>query len=103
MGSVLQGLWRVDDHDIARLAAVTRSPQKQTSASTAEEGRGPHVALSVRLKRKDPDRQFHIGERIPYVLMANSSKLQVFSLLLSTNGTMHVCQGYWLVNSLFRS
>ncbi len=79
MGSVLQGLWRVDDHDIARLAAVTRSPQKQTSASTAEEGRGPHVALSVRLKRKDPDRQFHIGERIPYVLMANSSKLQVFS------------------------
>jgi hypothetical protein len=93
VGSVLQGLWRVDDHDIARLAAVTRSPQKQTSASTAEEGRGPHVALSVRLKRKDPDRQFHIGERIPYVLMANSSKLQVFSILLSTNGTMHVCRG----------
>jgi hypothetical protein len=101
VGSVLQGLWRVDDHDISRLAAVTRSPQKQTSASTAEEGRGPHVALSVRLKRKDPDRQFHIGERIPYVLMANSSKLQVFSILLSTNSTMHVCRGigWWTVYS----
>lgn len=75
--SLMQGLWRVDDHDIAKLAAVTRSPRKQTGASTAEEGRGPHVALSVRLKRKDPDRQFHIGERISYILMANSSKLQV--------------------------
>lgn len=67
----------MDDHDITKLAAVAKGSQKQGGASTAEEGRGPHVALSVRLKRKDPDRQFHIGERVPYILMANSNKLQV--------------------------
>lgn len=70
------GLWRVDDNDITKLAAATKGSHKHVGASTAEEGRGPHVALSVRLKRKDPDRQFHIGERVPYVLMANSNKLQ---------------------------
>ncbi|XP_073396343.1 DNA polymerase delta catalytic subunit isoform X5 [Physcomitrium patens] len=73
------GLWRVDDHDITKLVEKTKSSHKHVGASTAEEGRGPHVALSVRLKRKNPDRQFHIGERIPYVLMANSSKLQIWS------------------------
>lgn len=67
----------MDDHDITKLVEKTKSSHKHVGASTAEEGRGPHVALSVRLKRKNPDRQFHIGERIPYVLMANSSKLQV--------------------------
>ncbi|MCO5600345.1 hypothetical protein L7F22_054456 [Adiantum nelumboides] len=71
------GLWRVDDHDISRLASATKSPKKEAGgAATAEEGRGPHVALAVRLKRNDPERQFHIGERIQYVLVKNSSKLQ---------------------------
>ncbi|KAJ7556163.1 hypothetical protein O6H91_05G071800 [Diphasiastrum complanatum] len=74
---VRTGLWRVDGQDIARLAAATKSPKKDSgSALTAEEGRGPHVSLAIRMKRQDPDRQFHIGERIPYVLVANSSKLQ---------------------------
>jgi hypothetical protein len=45
--------------------------------ATAEEGRGPHVSLAVRLKRRDGDRQFHIGERIPYVLVSGRGKLQV--------------------------
>ncbi|KAI5084309.1 hypothetical protein GOP47_0000478 [Adiantum capillus-veneris] len=71
------GLWRVDDHDISRLASAIKSPKKESGgAATAEEGRGPHVALAVRLKRNDPERQFHIGERIPYVLVNNSSRLQ---------------------------
>jgi hypothetical protein len=77
LNELMQGLWRVDDNDITKLAAATKGSHKHVGASTAEEGRGPHVALSVRLKRKDPDRQFHIGERVPYVLMANSNKLQV--------------------------
>lgn len=46
--------------------------------ATAEEGRGPHVSLAVRLKRRDGDRQFHIGERIPYVLVSGRGKLQVW-------------------------
>lgn len=79
----MQGLWRVDDHDITKLAAVTKVSHKHVGAATAEEGRGPHVALSVRLKRKDPDRQFHIGERVPYILMANSNKLQVNRVILT--------------------
>lgn len=71
------GLWRVDDHDISRLASSMKSPKKDLGgASTAEKGRGPHVALAVRLKRSDPERQFHIGERIQYVLVKNFSKLQ---------------------------
>ncbi|KAH7314892.1 hypothetical protein KP509_21G026000 [Ceratopteris richardii] len=71
------GLWRVDDHDISRLASSSKSLRKEVGGgATAEEGRGPHVALAVRLKKNDPDRQFHIGERIPYVLVNNLSKLQ---------------------------
>jgi hypothetical protein len=35
------------------------------------------VSLAVRLKRRDGDRQFHIGERIPYVLVSGRGKLQV--------------------------
>jgi DNA polymerase elongation subunit (family B) len=74
---VAQGLWRVDNNDICRLAN-SKSPKKDGgSSSTAEEGRGPHVALAIRLKRRDPDREFHIGERIQYVLVKNSSKMQV--------------------------
>ncbi|GAQ79724.1 DNA polymerase catalytic subunit [Klebsormidium nitens] len=73
------GLWRVNDEDITRVAAGTPSkgPSGQREGpATAEEGRGPHVSLAVRLKRRDGDRQFHIGERIPYVLVSGRGKLQ---------------------------
>lgn len=73
MGSS-KGLWRVDESDISRMALNPKS----TTKKKADEGRGPHVSLAVRLKRKDPDRTFHIGERIPFVLLRDRVELQVY-------------------------
>ncbi|CAI7931541.1 unnamed protein product, partial [Closterium sp. NIES-54] len=100
----MQGLWRVNDSDLttivqqtaaASAAAAGRAsrgldtPQRSEATAgggagregagpaTAEEGRGPHVALAARLKARDPDRRFLIGERIPYILLDNGARLQV--------------------------
>ncbi|CAI7876645.1 unnamed protein product [Closterium sp. NIES-53] len=97
------GLWRVNDSDLttivqqtaaASAAAAGRAsrgldtPQRSEATAgggagregagpaTAEEGRGPHVALAARLKARDPDRRFLIGERIPYILLDNGARLQ---------------------------
>ncbi|CAI5973996.1 unnamed protein product [Closterium sp. NIES-65] len=97
------GLWRVNDSDLSAIAEQTAaasaaaagrasrgldSPQRSEAAAgggagregagpaTAEEGRGPHVALAARLKARDPDRRFLIGERIPYILLDNGARLQ---------------------------
>ncbi|CAI5468264.1 unnamed protein product [Closterium sp. Yama58-4] len=97
------GLWRVNDSDLSAIAQQTaaasagaagaasrglHSSQRPEAAAvggarregggpaTAEEGRGPHVALAARLKARDPDRRFLIGERIPYVLLDSGSRLQ---------------------------
>lgn len=102
LGLASQGLWRVDDRDLARIgsqaprgatsngsgskstasaedsaSSAVSGPSSGSSASTAEEGRGPHVSLAARLKQRDPDRRFQLGERVPYVLLDNNSRLQV--------------------------
>lgn len=69
------------DADVCTAGTPSKGPSGQREGpATAEEGRGPHVSLAVRLKRRDGDRQFHIGERIPYVLVSGRGKLQVRGL-----------------------
>lgn len=64
------GLWRLTRSDIS-------------SAVAAEVGeaevRGPHAALAVRLQKEDPGREFVLGERVPYVLLAGHKQNQMES------------------------
>ncbi|KAK3281175.1 hypothetical protein CYMTET_11024 [Cymbomonas tetramitiformis] len=60
------GLWRVTGKDIHRAG----DSGGDDPGAPAAELRGPHVHLAVRLRAQDPGREFVLGERIPYVLMA---------------------------------
>lgn len=94
------GLWRVSGQQVERAAAAANAeldgeeglPSPPPAASSGgrkgggsasvggsnvpeEEVRGPHAALAVRLRQRDPDRTFVLGERLQYVLLAGP-KLQ---------------------------
>ncbi|KAL4423537.1 hypothetical protein ABPG77_006560 [Micractinium sp. CCAP 211/92] len=59
------GLWRVTGDQVERLAVGAAGPAD-------EEVKGPHNALAVRLRQRDPGRS--IGERLQYVLLAGHKK-----------------------------
>jgi len=61
-----------DDDDPASPAGAGASPAVPslvTLAGDAEDVRGPHASLAVRLAQRDPDRAFVLGERLNYVLL----------------------------------
>lgn len=62
------GLWRVSGDQVERAAGGD-------ALSKGEEIRGPHAALAVKIKERDPGRSFVLGERLQYVLLAGR-KLQ---------------------------
>ncbi|GIL72478.1 hypothetical protein Vretifemale_2820 [Volvox reticuliferus] len=76
------GLWRITGQQVAAAAAAAEGEGGGGGgnggggngggggAASAEDVRGPHAALAVRLSHRDPGRRFLLGERLSYVLLA---------------------------------
>lgn len=58
------GLWRVTGQQVAEAAAggAEEGSVAAAAGADAEEMRGPHAALAVRLAQRDPGRAFVLGE-----------------------------------------
>ena len=58
----------------AAAAAAAAAQQQGGSGGGGDEVRGPHASLAVRLARRDAGREFVLGERLPYVLLAGARR-----------------------------
>ncbi|KAL0056285.1 hypothetical protein WJX82_009537 [Trebouxia sp. C0006] len=70
------GLWRLTGQQIAGAAAEGEGGGASSSSKGAAGGgegaddvRGPHASLAVKLQQRDPGRSFVLGERLQYILL----------------------------------
>jgi hypothetical protein len=61
-----------DDPPAPPAAGARGGPGAGAAGAPPEDVKGPHANLAVRISQRDPDRNFVLGERLPYVLLAGA-------------------------------